>query len=318
MKNGLDEFIGGLLDGADVDEFKRNSQGKRVGTAIWTIGLVMFLLPFVFVMIMAATYRPDSVFNTTISIGFLGMIIVVAGVIISSVYSGKNARIINRYKAKIIDFLLKGKIYTYKQNGFISQNNFTASPFYSGKTIDTFKGEDYLRINVPNDDGTASGYYFTVSDIMAEHEYTDSDGDTHTETVFGGVFGYIDFPFNFKHTLAINHSRVKKIKLERVRLEDIAFNNAFKVWCDDQIEARYILTPEVMVKLKRLKASFGNIQIVLNGHTLYFAAPYKNLFAISSHAKTLNAAAFSRVEQDVTALSEFVSEIARNNKVFKI
>ena len=132
------------------------------------------------------------------------------------------------------------------------------------------------------------------------------------------MFGYIDFPFKFKHTLTINHRQIEKRKLERVRLEDIAFNNAFKVWCDDQIEARYILTPEVMAKLKQLKESFGNIQIVLSGHTLYFAAPYKNLFAISSRAKTLNATAFSRVKQDVDALSGFVSEIARNNKVFKI
>lgn len=317
MKNGFDEFIGSVLDGADVSEFERNKKSKKIGTIIWVIGLIISILTFVFIVIMMMNDSFDPI-SSAIGINFLGTIVIIVGAIISIVCSGKNARIISRYKEKAVDFLLKGKTYTYEQKSFISRNNFTTSPFYTGETVDNYEGEDYLRINVPNDDGTASNNWFSVSDICAEHEYTDKDGDKHTQIIFSGVFGYIDFPFKFKHTLTINHRQIEKRKLERVRLEDIAFNNAFKVWCDDQIEARYILTPEVMAKLKQLKESFGNIQIVLSGHTLYFAAPYKNLFAISSRAKTLNATAFSRVKQDVDALSGFVSEIARNNKVFKI
>lgn len=54
--------------------------------------------------------------------------------------------------------------------------------------------------------------------------------------------------------------RQKKIKLEkRVNLEDIVFSEKWNVYADDQVEARYVLTPALMERMLAVKKLFyGN------------------------------------------------------------
>ena len=58
----------------------------------------------------------------------------------------------------------------------------------------------------------------------------------------------------FKCILTVNSNFKRKgIKLEDVVLENIEFNEKFKIRTDNQIEARYILTQNMMEKLLILK-----------------------------------------------------------------
>lgn len=49
---------------------------------------------------------------------------------------------------------------------------------------------------------------------------------------------------------------LKKAGLEQVTLEDVAFNHKFTVYSTNQIEARYLLTPSFMEKLKDFKEAY--------------------------------------------------------------
>jgi hypothetical protein len=46
--------------------------------------------------------------------------------------------------------------------------------------------------------------------------------------------------------------------LEKVKLESIDFENRFIVYSNDQVEARYILTPSFMERLVKLEKMMGD------------------------------------------------------------
>lgn len=52
------------------------------------------------------------------------------------------------------------------------------------------------------------------------------------------------------------YSDLKHSDLEQVKLEDVVFNNKYMVYTTDQIEARYLLTPTFMEKLKNFEKAF--------------------------------------------------------------
>ena len=52
------------------------------------------------------------------------------------------------------------------------------------------------------------------------------------------------------------NSYSRKRGLERVTLEDPEFNNLYEIFSDNQVEARYILTPSFMQRLKNIEDVF--------------------------------------------------------------
>lgn len=57
--------------------------------------------------------------------------------------------------------------------------------------------------------------------------------------------GYFDYYSDLKHS-----------DLEQVKLEDVVFNSKYVVYSTDQVEARYLLTPTFMEKLKNFEKAF--------------------------------------------------------------
>lgn len=75
---------------------------------------------------------------------------------------------------------------------------------------------------------------------------------------FGGILlllNVVIYFFIFRELV-----KQRKIKLEkRVNLEDIVFSKKWKVYADDQVEARYVLTPALMERMLAVKKLFhGN------------------------------------------------------------
>jgi hypothetical protein len=82
----------------------------------------------------------------------------------------------------------------------------------------------------------------------------------HYSQVYNGLLFRFDFTKKFRgRTLALkeggtvsNFLKDFKIKGQRVKLEDPRFEKLFEVWSDDQIEARYLLTPTFMERIVEL------------------------------------------------------------------
>lgn len=222
-----------------------------------------------------------------------------------------------KYREKIMNFLFKGVNYTFDSQGQIESNIFDQSQFEGN--YDRYCGLDKLSINIPNDDGSVSDNYLTLCDLKTTKTETDSDGNTRTVTVYEGVFGYIKFPFEFKCVLCLNTKyRKKGFNLEKVVLEDINFGKKIGVYCNDQIDARYILTPNIMEKLFFLASKMGVMRMTLVDNMMYIGFEGKNLFELSDVKENRIETAFEKFYDEIDSLLKLVDEIKTNNKIFKI
>lgn len=254
----------------------------------------------------------------------LGIILMILGFVfcmLSIVMFFKSSKVIKYYKdnyrASILDYLLKGYEYSFSSNEGIEENIFKDSGFAG--YYEDYDGSDKLRVNIPNDDGSNSGCYLTLCDLDVTKTERDSDGDSRTVTVYNGVFGYVEFPFEFKCILSIDSFyRKKGIKLERVNLEDIKFNNKFKVYSEDQVESRYILTPDMMDKLMNLEENFKGLKITIVNNKMYIGATGINLFELSSIKDGNVSTLFENFYDEIKVILDIINEIKNNDKVFKM
>ena len=79
-------------------------------------------------------------------------------------------------------------------------------------------------------------------------------------------------------------------KMQKVKLEDVGFDKRFNVYTKDQVEARYLLTPTFMERLKHLETSFGTrgIKCSFFDDCIMFAiSSKKDLFELGSLYKSL-------------------------------
>jgi Ca2+/Na+ antiporter len=151
------------------------------------------------------------------------------------------------------------------------------------------RGDDYF-----------SGRYKDVNIIIAEEKLQNenklSDDRLSKSTVFRGVCILLEMNKNFSgQTMALQDrgwlfNRIGKVNgLSRVKLEDPLFEDAFEVYADNQIEARYLLTTafmERMLKLCKLYAG-KNIQFSFFDNKLLIAINTKqDMFETGTLFKT--------------------------------
>jgi hypothetical protein len=127
--------------------------------------------------------------------------------------------------------------------------------------------------------------------VHAEEEYeetvydteTDSDGNTHTVTrtetrwrdIFKGLFFSADFHKDFTGFTRVvpgGTNFLTRLSSTHVLLEDVDFNRRFSVYSSDQVEARYILTPNMMERILAVDAKFsGKMRIAFTDSRVIMA-----------------------------------------------
>lgn len=78
---------------------------------------------------------------------------------------------------------------------------------------------------------------------------------------------------------------------QQLKLEDIVFDKQYKVLSDDQVEARYLVTPAFMERFKNIKTTYGsdNVKCAFYEDNLMFAiSTDKDLFELGSLNRPLN------------------------------
>ncbi len=151
-------------------------------------------------------------------------------------------------------FKFFGDDYVYFEDGPLSVASLKPSgiiPSYDNSHV-----EDYVK-----------GSYKDVGLELTEAKLTEERGsgkNRSTVTVFRGIFVLFSANKNFSGQTIVrkdsgrigNWLRDKFNKLENVALEDPKFEKKFEVYSDDQIEARYLLTPSFMERLLTLSDLF--------------------------------------------------------------
>ena len=150
-----------------------------------------------------------------------------------------------------------GESFTYSAYGGISQSEFNAAGIYRPSV---FYSEDSVR-------GVYKGVKFNLCEVINhEREYPRVNNKYVAAFVLlkYAFDKYSDFKgsvlkceFNKKFhgkTVAVSKDFNTKFLGEKELLDDIKFNENFRVFTTDKIEARYLLTPKFMGKLNMLKA----------------------------------------------------------------
>jgi hypothetical protein len=163
-----------------------------------------------------------------------------------------------RIVGEIVRFIDKNLVYTPKngipQSAYMNSTIFPTNP-------DMYNSEDHVSGKIGE-----TQIEFSKVHSLYKTESTDSKGKHRTEwhTIFNGLFFIADFNKNFTGTTLVlpdfaekNFGVLGKMfqswnlgRNERlVKLEDPEFEKIFVVYGDNQITARYILTPGIMQRI---------------------------------------------------------------------
>lgn len=151
------------------------------------------------------------------------------------------------------------------------------------KNFDYIESEDYIK-------GTYKGVNLELSEIRLTKIFRTTQTinnievpiETETE-VFKGLFFISGMNKKFSSNTYILENRWIKVfnglpsYLERVVLEDPIFENKFDVYSDNQIEARYLLTPAFMERLIEL-SNLMNLSCCFIGNKFIIALDRKQDF----------------------------------------
>lgn len=149
---------------------------------------------------------------------------------------------------------------------------------------------------------------------------TDSKGRTRTTwvTVFKGQCLRLDFHKTFYgRTLVTRDAGFFNRfggggKMQRAGLEDPTFEKIFEVYTTDQVESRYLLTPDLMQKLVDLETTFkgGKLKACFDQGEMFITVQGGNLFEPGSMFKPLDSP--DRVKEllsDFNAVFNIIDEV---------
>lgn len=145
-----------------------------------------------------------------------------------------------------------------------------------------------------------------------------------TYVPFRGVFVEFDMNKNFEgHTFLFeNASTNRGIKyehsaFEEVSLEDVEFNQKYKIFSDNQIEARVVLTPAFIERFKNMKMAFNAkyIRAAFKDKKITIAVNAgKDLFAMASLTKDTNAETFVELFDELLSVLQMIDALKLNQR----
>lgn len=212
----------------------------------------------------------------------------------------------------------------YQDSLHVAQHIFDKSDLFS--TPDRLSGNDLVRGKIHN-------INIQFSDIHAEKKHKDSKGRTSWSTIFKGLFIVSEFNKNFNGQTVIlpdtaqstfgnligNWLQSKNMaRDELVKMDDTEFENEFVVYSTNQVEARYILSHNLMKKLLIFKnKSKHPLHISFIGSNIHMAIEYnKDLFEPTVFSSLLDYKLAKEYVQTLHLAIGIVQELKLNEKLW--
>jgi len=227
-------------------------------------------------------------YGFTHSILLLAVAAALAAVVALIYYSVGKKKQTNRFKDFVIQKVLNlvAPEMTYDREDYVSKEQFKKSGIYTA-SLSSYDGEDCFS-------GKFEGIDLIFSEVHAQEKVSSSNGKggrtTSYRTIFKGVFFIADFHKDFRSsTLVIPMAAervfgrsigrlMKKLNFSHrgllTRMECPEFEKMFAVYAQDAIEARYILTPNIMERMIAIQRRFpGNVAFAFHDSEIYIAIP---------------------------------------------
>ncbi|HQI45408.1 MAG TPA: DUF3137 domain-containing protein [Bacteroidales bacterium] len=230
------------------------------------------------------------------------------------------------YKDIVIGPLVRaiGPGLQYQKNNYINSDRYYESRIFL-QTADRYIGEDYVYGMI---DKTAIEF----SELHTEYRTQDEDGKTHYHTIFKGLFLVADFHKDFKSKVVVMPDYTEKvlggvanffqkINISRdklVYMEDPEFEKMFKVYSNDQVEARYILSPNMLNRIVLMKKRLNKkIHLSFVNSKMFLAISMnKNLFNPKLNKSVLNPYFIQEFYQQIIECVQVVDEMNLNTRIW--
>ncbi len=218
----------------------------------------------------------------------------------------------------------------YSPKGCITRAQFRRSRLFS-HGVDRYRGEDLVQGRIGSTD-------IRFSEVHAQYKTTHTDGKGHTHTswhtIFKGLFVIADFNKHFRGVTRVLPDVAERAlgwfgqKLqgafdvfergELVKLEDPEFEREFVVYADDQVEARYILTPALMRRLLDFKRRAGrDVCFSFAGSSVHIAiSTSRDMFEPDASRSFLDRAAMLAHLRDLQFATSVVKELDLNTRIW--
>ena len=220
---------------------------------------------------------------------FIPFILIFGIVLAVSAYVGMMHGVKLKYKKLVVPSLLKDidPGLAYNPGGCIPKEEFRRSKIFSN-TPSSYTGEDLVF-------GTYKGIPVRFSELKVQEKHGSGKNTTY-HTFFKGIFLIADFnkDFKFSHWVLPDSAEaafgqvfgnfLQKINLpgrgHMTRMEDPAFEKKFVVYTENDVEARYILSPKLMHTMLNLSERFrkgaSRIGFAFMNSNVYIAIPIES------------------------------------------
>lgn len=214
-------------------------------------------------------------------------------------------------KARLVPRVIEGMGFQYDA----SAHNFSVSPFRAIlPSHDRMSKEDAVSGRVADIDFSAAEVHLEARRVRK----TKNGVQTYYVTVFRGRVATFKVPKNFTCTVRVGQNVWDMLgnlgnlfsDMKQVKLEDPDFENMFDVYSDNQVEARYILTPTMMERLKKLKMRSGSLQALFCSGSVHLAIPSSyNLFENGYTGNDLTDESLLSIENDMQMISDIAHDL---------
>lgn len=233
------------------------------------------------------------------------------------------------YKTQVVGKLLGtfNSSFKYSPTEQVSSVKYKESGLYP-RAYDRYQGEDYVI-------GKLDKTLIEFSELHTQYKTTtrDSKGRTTTNwhTIFKGLFFVADANKHFNgktyimpDSTGLFSSIGKSIgnlfgtRSDKVALEDSEFERFFEVYSDDQVEARYLLSPALMRRLIAFRAEAdARVALSFVGGQLYIAIPTnKAYFEPKFFKPAVSLDVIKEIYQDLDFITGIVEDLDLNTRIW--
>ena len=240
------------------------------------------------------------------------------------------------YKAFYKDVFVRAAIrevgpnFNYDPNAGISRKEFRRIGIYSP---DEFRAEDLIS-------GTYNGVKFSLSEAIdipndAKLNFGDSAALNLLSAIvfawetmkdmqaFSGSVLVCEFYKKFSgQTIVASRTLNTKFLGEKEQMDDTLFNDEFRVFTDDKVEARYLLTPAFMARLRELKikyaAQMGVSAAFMDDKFYLFLNGAKNRFETTLFSPPPSLEDAALIKKEISELLSIIDELNLGLDIFKL
>ena len=243
-------------------EILRKKAKRKLFRSLLIIGIVIIFVAFFFKKANSDYFMSG---RQTIFLFYFSAVIVMISIMVITATS--KTKYTPTFKEKVIGPFIKNidKNLQYRTNEGISSVIYRMGEF---EGYDNYYTEDLIT-------GKLDGKYnFQMAEVRTEEESTDSDGDTHTYTVFHGLFGNVECAKNIGTTFKVRSDKGVLGKMfkgkTKVEMDSQEFEKYFDVYGDNKITVMQILTAEVMsTMIEFIQQSKIKYELTINKDQMY-------------------------------------------------